>query len=396
MCSYDNQMFSYASGFEGYHCSTLNGVVRMVPTTDAKVKGLSTFGIKTCLGLILQSSEGKTSLAHVVSKRTDVATFIKNELHWIGGPGGSVKATIIRNASLLSQPEHTKHKNNVSVVLNEIVQLLLECGVSSSVVNTDNGAIAIKREDSSIFVPAYDVCPNPSNPNVVIGTLCPYGLMRTLIHEMPLAGSCSMDIQYDGSEWTIAKSIEHYGILFTTEQLRPYQNLEVSAVVEQLKKEKAIQRLRLVPGNFLDDSEYDAYLTAKGLIIQQYLIVKKQYDNEGTTYKMFTMTGAQRDLITSINGEVKPGMDRGMHIFCAPTLYLTANVRKVLLIDRIGFRYHKDPNTIFAHCEMSRIKGWRSEVDMNKKDFYLVTFPYNDESERLRMREVLKVIIEKA
>lgn len=394
MCSYDNQVFSYASGFEGYHCSTLNGVVRMVPTTEAKVKGLSTYGIKTCLGLILQSSEGKTSLAHMVSKRTDVAKFIKNELRWIGGPGGGVKATIIRNASLLSQPEHTKHIINVSVVLDEIVQLLSECGVSSSVVDTDNGAIAIKRENSSIFVPAY-VSPNPSNPECVIGALCPYGLMRTLIHQMPFTGSCSMDIQYDGTEWTIAKSIEHYGILFSTEQLRPYQNLEVSAVVKQLYKEKAIQRLRLVPGNFLDDSEYDACLTSYGFAIQQYLMVKKQYDNVVATYKMFTMTGAQRDLITSINGEVKPGMDRGMYIFCAPTLYLTANVRKLLLIDRIGF-YHKDPNTVFAHCEMSGIKGWRSELDMNKKDFYLVTFPYNDESERLRMREVLKVVLEKA
>jgi hypothetical protein len=367
----------------------------MVPTTDAKVKGLSTFGLATCLGLILQSSEGKTSLAHVVYKRSDVATFIKNELHWIGGPEGGVKATIIRNASLLSQPEYTKHIINVSVVLYEIVQLLTECKVSSSVVDTDNGAIAIKREDSSIFVPAYD-SPNPSNPILVIGTLCPYGLMRTLIHQMPFTGPCSMDIQYDGTEWTIAKNIEHYGgIMFTTEQLRPYQNLEVSAVVKQLYKEKAMQRSRLVPGNFLNDSEYDAYLTSCGRTIQQYLIVKKQY-NEGTTYKMFTMTGAQRDLITSINGEVKPGMDRGMYIFCAPTLYLTPNVRKLLLIDRIGFRYHKDPSNLFAHCEMSRIKGWRSEADMNKKDFYLVTFPYNDESERLRMREVLKVVIEKA
>lgn len=395
MCSYDNNQFSYASGFEGYHCSTLNGVVRMVPTTDAKVKGLSTFGIKTCLGLILQSSEGKTSLAHMVSGRTDVATFIKNELRWIGGPGGGVKATIIRNASLLSQPEHTKHIFNVSVVLDEIVQLLSECGVSSSVVDTDNGAIAIKREDSSIFVPAY-VSPNPSNLILVIGTLCPYGLMRWLIHHMPITGSSSMDIQYDGTEWTIAKSIEHYGILFSTEQLRPYQNLEVSAVVEQLYKEKAIQRLRLVPGKFLDDSEYDNYLTSCGRTIQQYLIVKQQYENEGTTYKMFTMAGAQLDLITSINGKVKPDMDRGMYIFCAPMLYLTSNVRKVLLIDRIGFSYHKNPSTLFIHSEMSRIKGWRSELDMNKKDFYLVTFPYNDESERLRMREVLKVVIEKA
>lgn len=393
MCSHDYQAFSYASGFEGYLCSTLNGVVRMLPSTDAKVKGLSTYSIKTCLGLILQNSEGKTSLAHVISKRTDVADFIANELRWIGGPGSGVKATIVRNASFLSQPKHMTYNMNVMSVLNEIVQLLSEYEVSSSVVDTDNGAIAINRDDSSIFVPEY-VSPNPSNPECIIGTLCPYGLMRTMIHQMPSTGSCSMDIQYDGSEWTIAKSIEHYGILFSAEQLRPYQNLEVSAVIKKLHKEKAIEHMRSAPGNCLDDREYEDCLASYGLAVQQYLLVKKQYVNAKFTYRMFTMTDTQRDLITSIDGEVQPSMYRGMHVFCAPTLHLTANVRKLLLIDRIGFS-HKDPNTVFTRRELSGIKGWRAEPDMNKNDFYLVTFPYNDESERLRIREVLKLVLAK-
>lgn len=393
MTSYDNQVFSYPSGFEGYHCCTLNGVVRLTPTTDAKVKGLSTYYIKTCLGLILQSSEGKTSLAHIVSKRTDVSKFILNELSWIGGPGKGVEATIVRNASFLAQPENAKCIINVSSVLNEMVQILLECGVSSSIIDTDNGAIAIKREDSSIFVPEY-VSPNPSNPQCVIGTLCPYGHMRTMIHQMPCTESCNMDIQYDGAEWTVAKSIEHYGSLFSAEQLRPYKNLDVSAVIKKLHKEKAIQHMRSVPGNFLDDHEYDDCLASYAFAIQQYLGVKKQYDNAEITYRMFTMTDTQRDLITSIGGEVQPGMYRGMHVFCAPTLHLTANVRKLLLIDRIGFS-HKNPNTVFTHRELSGIKGWRAEPDMNKNDFYLVTFPYNDESERLRIREVLKLVLAK-
>jgi hypothetical protein len=63
--------FSFVGNYDEYKIATVNGVVRLHEDTPQNIKGLGTFGLKTCFCIILMNPKKKISLTHFTPKKTD-------------------------------------------------------------------------------------------------------------------------------------------------------------------------------------------------------------------------------------------------------------------------------------------------------------------------------------
>jgi hypothetical protein len=301
----------------------------------------------------------------------------------------NVSATVVYNSHFITVEQPQEHPK-VMQVLESICTILRDCGVLGDKIsraNADGGAVCFDRHSQSLQFPC------PGDLDAIVGRPCPYAFLRDRLQAMLVRFTTadkllSIDLQYDGTEWTKIHVLHPWALPLTADRIDKYAKLAPKAAVESLRREAAVLQVRDSPGRFERPEEFEQYLSTFLPLLKDFAELYDDY--RGCTYRMFSMSAEQRRIVESLGGEVLPN-ERGMCQFRAPTAYLKKDVRNALKIDRIG--WPKEMNRADAAQITAMATGWRGEPDFEKKGRMLITFPYRNEKHKAEIKANLAKVL---
>jgi hypothetical protein len=109
-------------------------------------------------------------------------------------------------------------------VLESICTILRDCGVLRYKIpraNADGGAVCFDRHSQSLQFPS------PGGLDAIVGRPCPYAFLRDRLQAMLVRFTTadkllSIDLQYDGKEWTKMHALLPWALPLTADRIETY------------------------------------------------------------------------------------------------------------------------------------------------------------------------------